>query len=48
VRFKTLVNYCWGKTPPRTESKFWKNGIHPWIFIADMVAVGVIENTKAK
>ena len=42
VRFKELVNYSMGKTPPRKETEYWSNGTLPWVSIADLVADGTV------
>ena len=31
VRFKDLVNYSMGKTPPRKESECWEKPCYPWV-----------------
>ena len=46
VRFCNVVNYSMGKTPPRKEDVYWKNPVHSWVSIADMVADGHIIKTK--
>ena len=46
VRFCNIVNYSIGKTPPRKEDVYWKNPVHSWVSIADMVADGHIIKTK--
>ena len=42
VRFKDLVDYSMGKTPPRKETEYWSNGTLPWVSIADLVADGTV------
>lgn len=46
VRFKNLVNYFMGKTPPRKESEYWEKPSFPWVSIADMIDGEVINNSK--
>ena len=46
IRFKNLVNYSMGKTPPRKESKYWENPCYPWVSIADMIDGSIINTTK--
>ena len=46
VRFKDLVDYSMGKTPPRKETEYWSNGTRPWVSIADLVADGTVTATK--
>jgi restriction endonuclease S subunit len=37
-----------GKTPTRGESRYWGNGVHNWVSIADLVDGGNVERTKEK
>ena len=46
IRFKDLVDYSMGKTPPRKETEYWSNGTLPWVSIADLVADGTVTATK--
>ena len=46
-RFKNVVNYYLGKTPPRAATEYWGNDV-PWVSIADMVESGRIAETKEK
>ena len=46
IRFKDLVDYSMGKTPPRKETEYWINGTIPWVSIADLVADGTVTTTK--
>ncbi len=46
IRFKDLVDYSMGKTPPRKEPEYWSNGTLPWVSIADLVADGTVTGTK--
>ena len=46
VRFKNLVSYSMGKTPPRKESEYWTEPVYPWVSIADMNADSTILSTK--
>ena len=48
VRFKNLVSYSMGKTPPRKESEYWTEPVYPWVSIADMNADSTILSTKEK
>jgi len=45
VRFGDIVNYNMGKTPPRSESEWWKTEF-PWVSISDMPENGYIKFTK--
>ena len=47
VRFGEIVNFNMGKTPPRSELKYW-NEAYNWISIADMIPNGYILETKEK
>jgi type I restriction enzyme, S subunit len=47
VRFGELVNFNMGKTPPRSEPKYWKNDYN-WVSIADLISDGYINETKEK
>lgn len=46
-RFKDLVNYSMGKTPPRGEIELWGKDF-PWISISDMVEGALISSTKER
>ena len=46
IRFKDLVDYSMGKTPPRKETEYWSNGTLPWVSIADLVTDGTVTATK--
>ena len=46
VRFKNLVYYNMGKTPPRKEIEYWENATFPWVSIADLVGDGIVNTTK--
>ena len=46
IRFKDLVDYSMGKTPPRKETEYWSNGTLPWVSIADLMADGTVTATK--
>ena len=46
VRFKNLVSYNMGKTPPRKESEYWENATYPWVSIADLVLDDTVCVTK--
>ena len=45
-RFKDLVDYSMGKTPPRKEAEYWSNSTLPWVSIADLVADGTVTVTN--
>ena len=46
IRFKDLVDYSMGKTPPRKETEYWSDATLPWVSIADLVADGTVTITK--
>ena len=46
VRFKDLVSYSMGKTPPRKELEYWEDASLPWVSIADLVSDGIVLSTK--
>ena len=48
VRFKDLVSYTMGKTPPRKEPEYWSSAEFPWVSIADLVSDGTVIATKEK
>ena len=48
VRFKNLVSYNMGKTPPRKESEYWENATYPWVSIADLVLDDTVCVTKER
>ena len=43
--FGNLVDFKLGKTPPRADPVFWKDGLYPWVSISDMAPYGVITKT---
>jgi type I restriction enzyme S subunit len=45
---KDLLEFDLGKTPDRKISKYWKDGVYPWISISDMIDDSVITKTKEK
>ncbi len=47
VRFGEIITFNMGKTPPRSEPKYWENDYN-WISIADMVSNGYILDSKEK
>lgn len=47
VRFGHMVNFIMGKTPQRSEPKYWGNDYN-WVSIADMVSDGYVDETKEK
>ena len=46
IRFKDLVDYSMGKTPPQKETEYWSDTTLPWVSIADLVADGTVTITK--
>ena len=46
ARFGQYVKMSIGKTPPRGETKYWANGLYPWISISDMSDYGLVKTTK--
>ena len=46
VRFGQYVKMSIGKTPPRSDTKYWANGQYPWISISDMSDYGLVKKTK--
>ena len=46
IRFGQYVRMSIGKTPPRGETKYWTNGIYPWVSISDMSDYGLVKTTK--
>ena len=46
IRFGEYVRMSIGKTPPRGETKYWTNGIYPWVSISDMSDYGLVKTTK--
>ncbi|MDO4779371.1 MAG: restriction endonuclease subunit S [Tissierellia bacterium] len=47
VKFGDIVNFSMGKTPPRSELKWWGEDI-PWVSISDMSDYGIVNSTKEK
>src|SRR5699024_10980136 len=45
TKFSEIVNLNLGKTPPRSQEKYWDEG-YPWVSIADMVDGGYTLKTK--
>lgn len=45
VRFKDVVDFSLGKTPTRSDLKYWSS-VYPWVSISDMVDGGLIRETK--
>lgn len=45
ARFKDIISYYMGETPPRSANEYWGDDI-PWVSIADMPANGIITSTK--
>ena len=48
VRLGELVHYSMGKTPPRSDVKYWIDGAYNWVSISDMVADGHIVATNER
>lgn len=48
IRFGNLVSFRMGKTPKRSEHKYWLNGTTPWVSISDMVQGQTVLSTKEK
>ena len=46
--FGNLVDFKLGKTPPRGNSIYWKEGKYPWVSISDMTPHGVVTQTAEK
>ena len=46
IGFGQYVRMSIGKTPPRGETKYWTNGIYPWVSISDMSDYGLVKTTK--
>ena len=46
IRFGQYVRMSIGNTPPRGETKYWTNGIYPWVSISDMSDYGLVKTTK--
>ena len=46
--FGDLADFRIGRTPPRADKKYWDDGIHPWISIADMTPFGTVSDTKER
>jgi type I restriction enzyme S subunit len=44
--FGNLVDFKIGRTPPRGNGRYWKDGNHPWVSIADMAPHGIVRETK--
>lgn len=36
VKLEKITDFNLGKTPKRSETSFWNNGIYPWVTISDM------------
>ena len=48
-KLSELFNMQMGKTPARNNSKYWDNGLYPWISISDFSNNGkFIKKTKEK
>ncbi|ACV24091.1 restriction endonuclease subunit S [Methanocaldococcus fervens] len=36
VKFENIVDFKMGKTPKRSEKRYWENGVYHWVSIGDM------------
>jgi type I restriction enzyme M protein len=43
--FGELVDFHLGRTPSRSDPRFWENGKYPWVSIADMPPFGIVQAT---
>lgn len=48
IKFGDLVDFNMGKTAPRKDASYWKDGIYNWVSIADMDDGKHLQNTKEK
>lgn len=48
IKFGDLVDFNMGKTAPRNDASYWKDGIYNWVSIADMDDGKHLQNTKEK
>jgi len=48
VKFGNVVDFKIGKTPKRSENKYWEDGIYSWVSISDLEEGKVIYNTEEK
>ena len=45
AHFRDLTDYALGRTPPRNDASYWKDGTYPWVSISDMEPFGVVTDT---
>ena len=48
VRLGCISKFSIGKTPERGNSRYWENGVYPWVSISDMKPNGYIHSTREK
>ena len=46
MRFSDVADFRAGKTPSRKDSRFWVDGVYPWVSIADMKHGETLLETK--
>jgi type I restriction enzyme S subunit len=48
AHFRDLTAYALGRTPPRNDVSYWKDGTYPWVSISDMEPYGIVKDTAEK
>ena len=48
VRLGCISKFSIGKTPERGNSRYWENGVYPWVSISDMKPNEYIHSTREK
>ncbi len=48
VRLGCISKFSIGKTPERSNSRYWENGVYPWVSISDMKPNEYIHSTREK
>ena len=48
VRLVCISKFSIGKTPERSNSRYWENGVYPWVSISDMKPNEYIHSTREK
>ncbi len=48
AHFRDLTTYALGRTPPRNDVSYWKDGTYPWVSISDMEPYGIVKDTAEK